>query len=116
MKHHDYQCLQQIHSRWQKEQQLIRKKFQIPYHMTSTSRPCSQKSMTASLKLTVDRNRRKRKPDQMEKQCSTNDVHLPPIFCSTCHSNPIECSCANGLGQWWTHLNQRSSLPVSTLR
>lgn len=96
-----------MHSHWQKEQQLIRKKFQIPYNMTYTSQLCHQTSMTSSLKLTV-----KRKPNQMNKQCSTNDVHLPPIFCSTCHSNPIECSCENGLGQWWTRLHQRSGLSV----
>ena len=121
MQQQDYQCLLQIHSRWQKEQQLIRKKFQIPYNMTYTSRPCYHKLLTplsniqSSSKLTdqhlLIQHKRKKQTNRMDKQCSMKDPRLPPIFCSKCHSNPIECSCEDGIGQWWTRLHQRSSLP-----
>lgn len=102
MKHHDYQ---QIQSRWRKEQQLIGKKFQISYSMTSTSPSCQKKSITL-LSTTNFSSNRKRKPNQ---RCSNDDSHIPPMFCAQCHSNPMKCQCSDGIGQWWSHLHRRSS-------
>ena len=120
MKHHDYQYLRQIQSQWRKEQQLIGKKFQIPYSMTYTSRSCHDKPITllsttnSSLtdQMIVTRQNRKRKTNRVSQHCSNNDFRIPPIFCAKCHLNPTECLCPDGIGQWWSYLHRRSSLLV----
>jgi hypothetical protein len=97
----DSERLHQIRSRWEKEQQLIRQKYQIPYNITYTSKQCySKPTQAASLfkhnQITVTDDARKRKIDRMNK-----DWNIPPMYCSKCHLNLTACLCQDGLGQWW---------------
>ena len=112
MTHSDYKYSCQIQSRWQKEQQLIRRKYQIPYNIIYTSKPCHSKhlslpSQAESLynhdKITVTDKDIKRKTDR-----HYFDNHIPPMYCSKCHSNLTDCLCRDGIGQWWIHLHKRS--------
>ncbi len=48
MTHADYTSVRQIQYRWQKEQQLIRRKYQIPYNTTSTFKPCYSQPLAIS--------------------------------------------------------------------
>jgi hypothetical protein len=117
MTHHDYQYSRQVQSRWQKEQQLIRRKYQIPYNITYTSKPCHSKPLSIPSKaesllkhdkiILTDKDI-KRKPDQHYFDTKNNDFHIPPMYCSKCHSNLTDCLCEDGIGQRWIHLHKRS--------
>jgi hypothetical protein len=110
MTYNDYEHLNQIRYRWQKEQQLIRKKYQIPYNMTYISKQCFRKPIQNE-QLIITRDDLKEKIVRLNKSSfniKTNDLHIPPIYCSKCHLYPTECSCPNGLGQWWINLQKKS--------
>jgi hypothetical protein len=106
MTHYDYQYSRQIQSRWQKEQQLIRRKYQIPYNITYTSKPCHSKSHSIPSQgeslFKHDKNIKRKTNNE------NNDVHIPPMYCSKCYLHLTECLCQDGIGQWWIHLQKRS--------
>ncbi len=107
MTHHDYQYSRQIQSRWQKEQQLIRRKYQIPYNIISTSKPCHRKPPPISSQAeSLFKHDQISLTDKNIKRKS--DVHIPPMYCLKCHLNLTKCLCPDGIGQWWIHLQRRS--------
>ena len=107
MTHHDYKYSRQIQYRWQKEQQLIRRKYQIPYNIIYTSKPCHDKSSPISPHpVSLFKHDQINITDKNIKR--KTDVLIPPMYCSKCHLNLTECLCQNGLGRWWTHLQKRS--------
>jgi hypothetical protein len=121
MTHNDYEHLHKIQYRWQKEQQLIRQKYQIPYNMTYTSKQCYSKPISITTqaeslfkhdKITVThKDDLKRKANRLDKHyfnIKNNDSNIPPMYCSKCHLNLTECSCQDGLGQWWINLQKKS--------
>ena len=120
MTHNYYEDLYQIRYRWQKEQHLIRKKFQIPYNMTYTSKQCLSKhisittqpnSLFKDKKISVTRDDVKGKTFRLDKPCfniKNNDLNIPPMYCSKCHLYLTECSCLDGLGQWWMNLQKKT--------
>ncbi|CAF1052664.1 unnamed protein product [Rotaria magnacalcarata] len=120
MTHNDYQCVRKTRYRWQKEQQLIRKKYQIPYSILSTSNQCLHKhisilSNVESLykyeKLTVTNNNLKTKIYQRDKHnfnIKTNGANNLLIYCSRCNLNRSACSCSNTLDQRQINLKKES--------
>jgi hypothetical protein len=107
MTHNDYKSLHKIRSRWQKEQQLIREKYQIPYNMTYTFKSCPTKPVSITLQ---DKSSFKYEKNIIT-QISRLDEHhsnIPPMHCSKCHLNLTECTCPDGLGQWWINLQKRT--------
>ena len=116
MTHNDYESLQKIRSRWQKEQQLIRKKYQIQYNMTYTLKKCINKPVSIAShdglpleeeKNIVSHDDLKSNTFQLDKHYF-NDTNIPPMYCSKCHLNLTECTCSDGLGKWWINLQKRT--------
>ncbi|CAF0732317.1 unnamed protein product [Rotaria sordida] len=100
MTHNDYECLHKIRYRWQKEQQLIRKKYQIPYNMTYISKQCFNKYISITSK--AESNNLKTKIDQLDK----HSFNIK--YCSKCHLNLTQCSCSNQLNQCLINLKKKS--------
>ena len=106
MAHNDRAWLHKLRTHWQREQHLIRKKYQISYQIV----PSWQRGITApdvmTLPATCPRvrqqnigQRSKTTPDD-DAASETQSCDLP-IYCSTCHRDLKECTCPNGIGQWW---------------
>jgi hypothetical protein len=115
MTHNHNESIHEIQYRWKKEQQLIRQKYQIPYNMAYTSKPCYIKPISITLqaesllkhdKITVTNDNLKRKTNRLDKH--NYDSNIPPIYCSKCHLNLTECLCQDGLGPWWINLQKKS--------
>ncbi|CAF0995824.1 unnamed protein product [Adineta steineri] len=102
MTHHDYNYLHQLRYRWQKEQQLARKKYQIPYNMIYSFTQCSTKSLFNTKKTIITDDNQKTKNFRLD------NLNVPPMYCSKCYLYITECSCINGLGQWWKNLQTKS--------
>ncbi|CAF3370687.1 unnamed protein product [Rotaria socialis] len=120
MTHNDDQCVRKIRYRWQKEQQLVRKKYQIPYSILYTSNQCLHKhisilsnveSLYKNEKLTVTDNNLKTKICQRDKHnfnIKTNDANNLPIYCSRHHLNRSERSYSSRLDQRQINLKKES--------
>lgn len=92
----DYEYLHKIRYRWQKEQQVIRKKYQIPFNIIYTSKTCFNKHISINEKLYVTDNNSKSKIYQSDKYNIKRKVnhHTSTIGnCSKCHLNRTKCSC-----------------------
>ena len=99
MTHSPNESWASIRCRWQNEQQLIRKKYRIPYNTAYTSARCVTSYGTAVFSHA-------RLPGKREKKRANDD---PPMRCTRCDEYPTKCSCSNGLGRWWANLQRRSS-------
>ncbi|CAF3476278.1 unnamed protein product [Rotaria sp. Silwood1] len=100
MTHSNYKSLREIYYRWQKEQQLIRKKYQIPYNMTYTSKQYFNKHI--SIISNAESNNLKPKIDKFNKP-SFNFK-----YCSEYNFNLTECSCPNELRQCSINIKNKS--------
>jgi hypothetical protein len=114
MTHHPNESWASIRCRWQKEQRLIRKKYQIPYHTAYTSARCVTSPSTA----VFSRGRLPVKPEEKRAIGSdaTNEADRdPPMHCTQCDECVTKCSCSNGLGRWWANL-QKTAFSVHMLK
>ena len=78
MTHNDFENLKQIQSQWKKQQQLIRRKYQISYNMTYKFQSCPKKLIS----ICAD-----------NRSTDKTATSFPPIFCSKCHLDLSKCSC-----------------------
>ena len=110
---HDHERLHQIQYRWQREQQLIRRKYQIQYNMTYTFPQCHRKliSNSSQIEYLVKINQEPVIPTKQVNKYyfkpKANESNIPPMYCSNCRLNLLECLCQNGLGQWWIHFQKK---------
>ncbi|CAF3071280.1 unnamed protein product [Rotaria sp. Silwood2] len=98
--HNDYKCLREMRYQWQKEQQLIRKKYQIPYNITYTSKQCFNKHIPMISK--AEFNDYKTKTDQLDK----HSFNIK--YCSKCNLNITKCLCSNESSQCSINLKKKS--------
>ncbi|CAF0831395.1 unnamed protein product [Adineta ricciae] len=91
----DFKQYHRSRKRWLKEQQIIRKNYQLssntPYLYTFTfHRPIPNHE-----KIVVTNENRQSK-------------HDPPMFCSSCYLHLTQCVCNDGLGQWWANSKEQT--------
>ncbi|UJR35978.1 hypothetical protein I4U23_028719 [Adineta vaga] len=103
MAYQDYKDIHRNRKRWLKEQQLIRKKYQISYNMTYISTSSFNKAISNHKKTTEADEQFQSKYFQLEK----SSINNPPMYCLKCYLHLTKCSCKNGLGYWWLNLKEQ---------
>ena len=101
MTHNDYERLRKIRYQWQKEQQLIRQKYQIPYSMTYISKQCFDKSISTISKIEALFQHKKGTvtDDNFKIKTFNNKNHKLNTSLIHCLKCRVQCSCSNRLNQ-----------------
>ncbi|CAF1595570.1 unnamed protein product [Adineta ricciae] len=91
----DFKQYHRSRKRWLKEQQVIRKNYQMSSNTSHLSTLTFHKPIPNHKKTVVTNENHQPK-------------HEPPMFCSSCYLHLTQCVCNDGLGRWWANSKEQT--------